>query len=260
VFFKNVDTAVDCLRPVLKGLDIRKAFDFEKTIRLIGIPELDFLNLENWTLAVIREKSPDKQCGRLVTRYRKQQDLFQCIIYLDDTLFLETEPSRMKRKIVAVHEFTHFAACIYAYSRDKSQFITTLEQRLDSAIDEIFNPEVTVLYHLLKDKKPQESETLDTFKHIQHAHFQLGLEKIELSYTDLYLNLLFSRGAFEEFFELDKQKQFYHLWRDNERQQALDLYHDLVKQAAREKWIPEQFASDQADEWIKGYIQNPIQV
>jgi len=86
----------------------------------------------------------------------------------------------------------------------------------------------------------------------------MGLEKIDISYTDLYLNLLFSKGAFEEFFDIDNQKIFYQLWKGDKRQEAIDLYYRLAKEAAIAKWVPEQFALDQADGWIKDYIQYPL--
>jgi hypothetical protein len=86
----------------------------------------------------------------------------------------------------------------------------------------------------------------------------MGIEKIDISYTDLYLNLLFSKGAFEEFFDIDNQKKFYQLWKGNKRQEAIDLYYSLAKKAAEAKWVPEQFALDQTDGWIKNYIQNPL--
>ena len=258
-FYSIVDTAVDCLRPLVKKLAIRENFDFERTVHLIEIPELDFLNLDNWSIILMREKLPNSQpCGRLVTRYRKEQDLFQYIIYLDETLFNNTEPSRMKRKIVFIHEFTHFAARIYAFSTNKEKYVNSLEQRLDTTIDEIFNPDVSTLYHLLKDKESRAVDPYNTFKHSQHAHFYLGQEKIDLSYTDLYLNLLFSKGAFEEFFDMDNQKKFYQLWKNNKRTEAIDLYFNLTKEAAKVKWVPEQFAVDQTDSWLIDYIKKPL--
>ena len=258
-FFSNIDIAVDCFRPLVKKLSSRKDFDFERTVNLIEIPELDFLGGLEWSISLVKENLPNTElCGRLVTRYRSQQNFFQYIIFLNEPLFQDTEPARMKRKIVFMHEFTHFAACLYAYSTNKDQFFNSLEHRLNNTIDEIFNPDVTTLYHLLKEKEPKDVDPLSTIKYIQHTHFYLGIEKIELSYTDLYLNLLFSRGAFEEFFDIDNQKTFYQLWKSGKRSDAVDLYYNLAKEAAAVKWVPEQFALDQAEGWIKDYIQNPL--
>jgi hypothetical protein len=143
-FYEDVNTAVDCFRPLVKKLSVRENIDRERTIRLIEIPELDFLGLENWTIVLMKENISNSQlCGRLVTRYRKQQNLFQYYIYLNEPLFYDTEPAKIKRKIVFIHEFTHFAACVYAYSANKDHFIKSLEHRLNNTIDEIFNPDVT---------------------------------------------------------------------------------------------------------------------
>jgi len=258
-FYTEVDTAVDCFRPLVKKLSVREDINFERTIRLIEIPELDFLGLENWTIILMREKLTNSQlCGRLVTRYRKRQNLFQYIIYLNEPLFYDTEPARIKRKIVFIHEFTHFAARIYAYSTDRERYINSLERTLDTTIDEIFNPDVSNLYHVLENRKSKDTDSFNAFKHSHHSHFYLGIEKIDLSYTDLYLNLLFSKGAFEEFFDIDNQKKFYQLWKNNKRTEAVGLYYNLAMNAAKVKCVPEQFALDQADSWIKSYIQNPL--
>ncbi|MDR2210796.1 MAG: hypothetical protein LBO65_04920, partial [Spirochaetaceae bacterium] len=58
-------------------------------ICLIEVPELDFLGQIIWTLALKHD----------------------------------TRVSNKKREIVALHEFCHFAACIYAYIADKDKFI-----------------------------------------------------------------------------------------------------------------------------------------
>jgi len=164
----------------------------------------------------------------------------------------------VKRKIVFIHEFTHFAARIYAYSTNKEQYINSLKQRLDTTIEEIFNPDVSTLYSLLQDKESKDEDVINTFRHSRHTHFYLGMEKIDVSYTDLYLNLLFSKGAFEEFFDVDNQKRFGQLWRDNKRTEAIDLYYNLAKEAANIKCVPEQFAQDQVNSWVKDYVQNPL--
>jgi hypothetical protein len=258
-FFKSIDAAVDCFRPLVKKLSVREDFNFERTVNLIEMPELDFLGGLEWSISLVRENLPNTGlCGRLVTRYRRQQNFFQYFIYLNEPLFQDTESARMKRKIVFIHEFTHFAACLYAYSTNKDRFISSLENKLDNIMDEIFNPDVTTLYHLLKEKEPKDIDPLSTIKYIQHTHFYLGIEKIELSYTDLYLNLLFSKGAFEEFFDEDNQKKFYKLWNSGSRSEAVDLYYNLAKEAATAKWVPEQFALDQAEGWIINYIQKPL--
>jgi len=250
---------VDCFRPLAKKLAVREDIEFERTVPLIEIPELDFLGLENWSIVLMKEKVPNSQLmGRLVSRYRKPQNLFQHIIYLNEPLFYDTDIAKVKRKIVFIHEFTHFAARIYAYSTNRDKYIDSLKPRLDTTIEEIFNPDVSTLYRLLKDKESKDEDPYNTFRHSQHTHFYMKLEKIDISYTDLYLNLLFSKGAFEEFFDINNQKRFYQLWKSNKRQEAIDLYDSLAKKAAKAKWVPEQFALDQADSWIKDYIQNPL--
>ncbi|MDR2111080.1 MAG: hypothetical protein LBP32_07215 [Spirochaetaceae bacterium] len=260
MFFSDVDTAVNCFRPLVKKLKIRTTGGYEPSTCLIEVPELDFLGPVNWTLALVREKTTDSSCGRLITRYRKEHDCIQSIIYLDETLFFNTDISRGKRKIVALHEFCHFAACVYAYMADKEKFIKMIAERRNHKIGDIFNADVSTLYRLLNEseKDSEADKTINTFQHSQHAHFFLGVEAIGISYTDLFLNLLFSRGAFEEFFDLEKQREFFTLLRANKRTEAMNLYRNTAHAAAVEKWIPEKFALEQAREWLREYLRNPI--
>jgi hypothetical protein len=72
--------------------------------------------------------------------------------------------------------------------------------------------------------------------------------------------LLFSRGAFEEFFNFEKQKEFFNLWRTEKRSEAIGLYNTIIQEAATEKWVPEKFARDQAFEWLPKYIRNPMMI
>jgi hypothetical protein len=248
------------LRPLVKKLKIRTTTGHDQPVHLIEVPELDFLGQINWTLALVQEKTHDSSSGRLITRYRKEHDCIQSIIYLDKTLFYDTLASNRKRKVVTLHEFCHFAACIYAYLADKSKFIKTIEEKRNTAIDYICDPDVSLLCRMLdeSEKDTDIDETINTFQHSQHTHFFLGIEAIEISYTDLFLNLLFSKGAFEEFFDLEKQREFFKLWCSDRRSDALHLYSTTIQEAAKGKWVSEKFAKNQALEWLKDYIRNPI--
>jgi hypothetical protein len=257
MFTKRVDSAVDCFRPLLKKLKIREDPTGKRPIALIEVPELDFLGLP-WTLTIIKEKNNDSSLGKLVTRYRAHHDNIQSIIFLDNTLYYDSPISHVKRRIVAVHEFCHFIACIYAYTADKDKFLEIIKNRRDANVGDIWNPDVQILYKLLTESRNDTEKTLNGFEHTQHTHFYMGVENILISYTELFLNLLFSRGAFEEFFDLEKQKQFFNLWRSEKRSDALQLYDTTIGEAAAEKWVPLEFARSQAMEWLKSYIRNPI--
>jgi len=250
---QDVDAAVDYLRPLLKKLCIRENFRGEKDVYTAEIPELDFLNLGNCKITVIRERLPNATlCGQLIVRYRPEHNLLQFIIYLNEHLFFNEDAAKKNRKIVAVHEFNHIAAHLFAYSTDKDKYFSTLKHRFNNTIDEIHKTDVTSLRNYLDDKSFEE---LDVHSQIHHTHFALGPEIIEISYTDLYYNLLFSKGAFEEYFDLKNQRKFFSLWEKNDRGEAVKMYRRLVIEAAEEKWVPKQFALDQAFEWLIKYTQ-----
>lgn len=258
-FSKDVGTAVDCFRPLLKKLRIREDLGLgdERAVYFMEVPELDFLNLDRWTIVLKREKLPDL-CGRLITRYIETQDVFQHVVFLNDHLFYDTLPARMKRRMVIVHEFTHIAANIYAYSENPGLFFSAIKEKVFEVIDDLGNDDVSMMYKILRGKDSGGEDELRTLKINRHSHFYIGPEKIGLSYTDLYLNLLFSKGAFEEYFDSKKQKEFHSLIRAGNREDALDLYRKIVKEVAAAEWVPESFAMAQADGWLKKYIQTPI--
>jgi len=258
-FSKDVGTAVDCFRPLLKRLRVKEDIELnsDRTVYFMEIRELDFLNLDRWSIVLTREKVPDL-CGRLIARHIEPQDLFQYHVFLNDHLFYDTPPANEKRRIVIAHEFTHIAANIYAYSEDPSLFLAASEKKLNEALDDIGNEEVSLMYRLLRNKGSAEAGEFGMLKTNKHSHYFVGPEKIGFSYTDLFLNLLFSKGAFEEYFNLQKQKEFHNLWRNGQQEKALDLYHKTAEEAAAGEWVSKPFARDQVDGWLKKYIQTPI--
>lgn len=252
---KDIDAVVDYLHPLLKKLNIQDSFRGEKDVYAIEIPALDFLNLDNCKITVIRERLPNPTlCGQLLVRYRPEHDLLQFMVYLNEHLFFNEDIPRKNRRIVAVHEFTHIAAHLFAYSADKDKYFSTLEHRLNNTIDDIHKTDVSSLRNYLDEKNYEE---LDVHRNINHAHFALGPEIMEISYTDLYYNLMFSKKDFKEHFDLKNQKKFFRLWEKNERKEAVKMYRHLVIEAAEKKWVSTRFALDQAFEWLIKYTQNP---
>jgi len=174
-----------------------------------------------------------------------------------------------------MHEFTHIAAHINAFSTNKEEYIASLEREFESKIDEIYKLDVNKFYHLLEDQKTTEVDPnnilMQSLTYSQHTDFYLGLEKINISYTDLYLNLLFSKEDFEEFFNDDKKKEFFELLKNENSKnskssksskeskkplKAMDMYRQLVKNAAKAEWVPEKFAINKADVWLDNYVKN----
>lgn len=255
---KNVDAAVDCLRPLFKRLSIKENPFSEKIVYTVEIPELDVFNLGNCSIIVTRERLTDSSLsGQSIVRYDEPNKYLRIFINLNEHLFFNEEESKKNRRIVATHEFTHVAAHLFAYSEnvDKDKYFKILEKKFPNTIDEIHRTDVNSLRDYFDNKKNME---FNIHSHIQHSHFALESDTIGLSFTDLYYALLFSKGTFEEYFDLENQNKFYNLWQKGERNKAVNMYREIVMKAAEEEWVSKQFAMDQAFDWLKKYTQNPI--
>ena len=182
-FSKDVGTAVDCFRPLLKKLRVKEDIEpgNERAVYFMEVPELDFLNLDRWTIVLKREKLPDL-CGRLITRYIEPQDIFQHVVFLNDHLFYDTLPARMKRRMVIVHEFTHIAANIYAYSENPDLFFNAIKGKVNEVIDDLGNDDVSLMYKILRGKDSGGEDDYRTLKINRHSHFfyRPGKNRIKL--------------------------------------------------------------------------------
>jgi hypothetical protein len=115
-------------------------------------------------------------------------------------------------------------------------------------------PEYLKLYHLL-NKASLPDDEFSTFEQTRDDHFRLNCEKLELSYTDIFRNFLLSRQLFDEYFCKGDRDQFLNLLSCEKTEEAFDLYINIAKTIAKEKWLPKNFAMNQAvDIFIKFYL------
>jgi len=179
----------------------------------------------------------------------------ECYIILDEIFFINGKVSNEIRKAIAVHEFCHFLALIYASISTTEELLRDkLRERLSKMVDVLTNEQVLKLYQLLNKVRPF-SDDFSVFEQTKDDHFRLYCEDLDLSYTDLFKNFLLSQQMFNEFFPKQERERFYDLLQSEEAQEALDLYFSVADNIAIEKWLPKNFARNQAiDILMKFYL------
>jgi hypothetical protein len=197
--------------------------------------------------------------AKFISQYHKTTGIMACYIIMDETCFIEAKVLNEIRKAVAVHEFCHFLALIYAsISTTEENLRERLKERLSKVIDNLTNEQVIKLYQLLSKQNPFSDDEFSTFELTRDDHFRLNCENLDLSYSDLFKNFLLSRQMFEEFFDKENKERFYGLLKQDKTQEALDVYLDVTKRIAQEKWLSERFAINQAIDILMKFYLNEL--
>jgi len=190
---------------------------------------------------------------KLVSQYGKDK-VMECHIVLSDTLFNDTRDSKELRKAAVVHEFCHFLALIYgSVSISEEKFQIQLRERLSKKIDLLTNEDAQKILAFLQAKK--QVTDFSVFEQIKDTHFRLTYEDLELSYADLFSHFLLSRQLIGEYFLKEDRKNFTNLVREGKTQDAYNLYIDIIKKIAEEKWLPENFAILHGENILKENFQ-----
>jgi hypothetical protein len=196
--------------------------------------------------------------AKFMSQYHKMTGIMECYIILDTVCFTEAKVPNEIRKAVAVHEFCHFLALIYAsISTTEKNLTQRLRERLSKIIDDLTSDQVLKLYQLL-NKIRLFDDDFSFFEQTKDDHFRLNCEDLDLSYSDLFKNFLLSRQMFDEFFSKENRENFSSLLKNGRTQEALDIYIEIAKRIAREKWLPEQFAINQAIDILMKFYLNEL--
>jgi hypothetical protein len=254
-YTNDLEAAVTYFRPVLQRLSIRQGTAIGTPVFLSSFPHL--WNLDNsgkWVITLLKTNLVGSR-AKFISQYHKTTGIMECYIILDETCFVAAKVPNEIRKAVSVHEFCHFLALLYASISTTEEILgARLKERLSKIIDELTNEQVIKLYQLL-NKIPRFSDDFSTFELTRDDHFRLNCEDLDLSYSDLFKNFLLSRQMFEEFFSKKEKGRFFNLLKEGKTQEALDVYLGIAKKIAKEKWLPEQFAENQAiDILMKFYL------
>jgi uncharacterized protein (UPF0147 family) len=254
-FTKNLEDAVTYFRPILQRLSIRQESTMGTPVFLASFPHLWPLdNLGRWVITVLKTNLVDSK-AKFISQYHKKTEIMECYIILDTAFFVDSKVPNEIRKAVAVHEFCHFLALLYASISTTEEILRErLRERLSKIIDELTNEQVIKLYQLLNKMRPF-GDNFSDFEQTKDDHFRLNCENLDLSYSDLFRNFLLSRQMFDEFFIKEDRERFFDLLKDGKTQEALDIYIEITKTIAKEKWLPDNFAISQAiDILMKFYL------
>jgi hypothetical protein len=252
-FNTNLESAVACFRPILQRLKIRQDV-FDLPVFLSSFPHLWSLNKNCvWIITILKANMPPDGRAKFLSQYHEKAKIMECYIILGDVYFVNAKVPNEIRKAVMVHEFCHFLALIYASTSTAEETLQEkLKERLSKVIDVLTNEQVLKLYQLLnKDRQPEDE--FSKFEQTRDDHFRLNCENLDLSYTDLFKNFLLSRQMFEEFFQKKDREDFSRLLWEGQTQEAFDLYINVAKRISREKWLPENFAINQAVDILKKF-------
>jgi hypothetical protein len=253
----DLEKAVACFRPILQELDI-------KNISSIGTPVLlgSYLfpnfkkvkGINKWVITILKANLIDGR-AKFLSQYDKTSGIMENYIILDNVLYVDAKVPNILRKAVVVHEFCHFLALVYAcITVSEGNFQEILKSRLSKIVDVLTNEQTLKLYQLLNRVK-QLSDDFASFEQTRDDHFRLNCEDLELSYSDLFRNFLLSRQLFDEYFSNNEKENFYNLLQGGQTQNALDLYLNIARNIAEEKWLSKEFAENQAiNILIKFYI------
>ena len=251
---EDLEQAVACFRPILQRLKIRQGI-IGCPVFLSLFPHLWNLNKNcKWIITILKTKMPDDCRAKFVSQHHKEAGVMECYIILSDIFFIDAKVPNEIRKAVVVHEFCHFLALIYASASTTEETLQKrLRERLSKTIDELTNDQVLKLYQLLNKVRPiSDNDEFSTFEQTRDDHFRLNCEYLDLSYTDLFKNLLLSRQMISEFFTKEDIEKFHKYLNDNP-QEAINMYINIARDISREKWLPENFAINQSIDILRKY-------
>jgi hypothetical protein len=251
----NLEHAVDCFRPVLQRLRIRDGTSIGVPVFLASFPQLWTLNnIGKWVITILRTNLVDSR-AKFLSQYHVNTGIMECYIILDEVFFVDAKIPNEIRKAVSIHEFCHFLALIYAgISTTEEVLQNRLRERLSKVVDALTDEQVLKLYQLLNKVRPL-ADDFSAFEQTKDEHFRLDCEDLDLSYTDLFKNFLLSRRMFDEYFSNEDKENFFNLLSSGKTEEALNCYIDIAKIIAKEKWLPERFAINQAiDILMKFYL------
>ena len=254
----NLEHAVVCFRPVLQRLRIRDRDSVGVPVFLSSFPQLwNLNNISKSVITILKAKMVGSK-AKFISQYHKSTGIMECYIILDEVFFLEAQVPKEIRKAVAVHEFCHFLALIYASISTTEEILQQrLKERLSRIVDVLTNEQVLKMYQLLNEVRIFEDE-FSAFEQTKDDHFRLNCEDLDLSYTELFKNFLLSKWMFDEYFLNEGRDKFYNLFKNGKTEEALDLYISTARLIAKKKWLPEKFAINQAIDILMNFYLNEL--
>jgi hypothetical protein len=196
---RNTENVVKLLRPALKSLHVQ-CLEFEPmSVRLSKYRNLREAGMGRCIVVARKTSFSDNTTGCLSYSYDRNRKIFIFIINVNENLCTDdSHGQKVKRKVVAVHEFVHSASALLLLSClstdvfiKKTAVIISAKVKLTTS--DKFNSLLETLRELGKNGNITQSELLmDEHFRIDHA------DKFSGNYGDLYLNFLLSYQLLRE--------------------------------------------------------------
>jgi len=268
-FRRDEDRAVKAFRPVLRSLHLREPSE-QKRIRLVKFRALSLLDLDDWSICVVqtplakygmkgafvlRHISPDpndqsKSCGYMGYIFIERELYEQLEVSTDADL---KQQRLIDIKLIGVHEFVHFLACIYAITsvsleEARKRMYKRVQERLQDRVDE---KTVREIREALDGGKP-----FDMNPRFNDGHYRItagNLPENFLDYGRLYRVLLFSRELFEEEFLTEEKLEEILSNGATEAEQKREIGRGAAEVAER-KSVQVRHALHRLSRWIAQYF------
>jgi hypothetical protein len=205
---RDTENVVELLRPLLKDLHVQDLRHEPITARASKYRNLVVAGMRRCIIAARKAEITDDTRGFLTFSYNKEKNVFLFIINVNKNLFEKNDhESKVRRKAVAVHEFTHCAAFLLLLSClrpevfiEKTRGIINQKVKLTTSSE--FNSLLSSLRKLGKNGvSTQQTELLTDW------HFRIAVDDgFRGNYGDLYLNFLLSYQLLKETIEAIKYK------------------------------------------------------
>ncbi len=248
---KDLPTIINYFRPILARLNIRNP-EKQDWVCLAEFEYLDFLKLNNLAIKVL-VGDIGNQRGMTFLRHSDSTGLDMFYILISEKLY-EDSTDLKKAKIIGVHEFCHFMAVLYTLtSTTIEHHRQVLINRLSKKIEKLDSEVLDKIYMALEVNGDW---NVDEMK-FDDDHYRLQYEGDTENYDILFKHFLFSKELFEEYFDLDKQKEFRNLisTRNEENvKSAINIFMKSIEIAAEAKSVSLELAKKQASKWVDAYL------
>lgn len=248
---RTIPWAIKLFRPVLKDLQLQK-LNSQYTRIITGDYKI-FARYNMSRCVIYAHKcafSNVKHKGAFIMRYISEKNIYILHILLGADLYEEDiQETKICRKLITTHEFTHCVAALMTLSLIETKLlIQSFNQKMRSKFHYLEEEAVTRL--LDEMAKPYENEKEEGFSTFPDSHFRTGYENFRSSYCDLNRNFLLSLPLLKEYLTNDKIEKFLLYLSQRDNKSAMSVLQAVIDQLSREKNLDHEFVFQRIREEI----------